>query len=168
MEAKCFSETSVDFQRVTRHYITEDRTLHNHRCENPKSQTGSHFFSALTFLLLRWVYSTKLAVYSKRKYQAPIKSYCVMWFRNLGIYHPQSQAGYSAVTVRNESAVWSWNVRSIWNGRDWIGQLNLSNKMSAIGSPELELATLVDSEKHLHPHPQWASRPTGDEIWACR
>jgi hypothetical protein len=27
MEAKCSSETSVDFQRTTRHYIPEDRTL---------------------------------------------------------------------------------------------------------------------------------------------
>jgi hypothetical protein len=28
IEATCFSETSVDFQRTTRHYIPEDRTLH--------------------------------------------------------------------------------------------------------------------------------------------
>jgi hypothetical protein len=27
-------ETSVDFQRITRRYIPEDNTLHNHRCEN--------------------------------------------------------------------------------------------------------------------------------------
>jgi hypothetical protein len=32
-----FLETSVDFQRTTRRYIPEDRTLHNHRCENLKS-----------------------------------------------------------------------------------------------------------------------------------
>jgi hypothetical protein len=31
------SETSADFQRTTRRYIPEDRTLHNDRCENPKS-----------------------------------------------------------------------------------------------------------------------------------
>jgi hypothetical protein len=31
------SETSFYFQRATRHYIPEDRTLHNHRCENLKS-----------------------------------------------------------------------------------------------------------------------------------
>jgi hypothetical protein len=37
MEAICSSETSVDFQRVTRRYIPEDSTLHNHRCENLKS-----------------------------------------------------------------------------------------------------------------------------------
>jgi hypothetical protein len=29
MEATCSSETSVVFQRTTRHYIPEDRTLHN-------------------------------------------------------------------------------------------------------------------------------------------
>jgi hypothetical protein len=37
MEAKCSSETSVDFQRTTRRYITEDITLPNNRCENLKS-----------------------------------------------------------------------------------------------------------------------------------
>jgi hypothetical protein len=37
IEATCSPETSVDFQRTTRRYIPEDRTLHNHRCENLKS-----------------------------------------------------------------------------------------------------------------------------------
>jgi hypothetical protein len=37
METICFSKTSVDFQRITRGYIPEDGTLHNHRCENLKS-----------------------------------------------------------------------------------------------------------------------------------
>jgi hypothetical protein len=36
MEATCTYETTVDFQRTTRPYIPEDRTLHNHRCENLK------------------------------------------------------------------------------------------------------------------------------------
>jgi hypothetical protein len=31
MEAKCSSETSVDFQRATPRYISEDRNLHNLR-----------------------------------------------------------------------------------------------------------------------------------------
>jgi hypothetical protein len=31
------SETSADFQRTTRRYIPEGRTLHNHRCENLRS-----------------------------------------------------------------------------------------------------------------------------------
>jgi hypothetical protein len=30
----CSSETSVGIQRATWHYIPEDSTLHNHRCEN--------------------------------------------------------------------------------------------------------------------------------------
>jgi hypothetical protein len=34
VEQTCSSETSVDFQRTTRRYIPEDRTLRNHRCEN--------------------------------------------------------------------------------------------------------------------------------------
>jgi hypothetical protein len=37
MEAICFSETSIDFQRTTRRYITEESTLRNYRCENLKS-----------------------------------------------------------------------------------------------------------------------------------
>jgi hypothetical protein len=34
MEAIFSSETSVNFPRTTRRYISEDRTLHNHRCED--------------------------------------------------------------------------------------------------------------------------------------
>jgi hypothetical protein len=37
MEAKCFSETPVDFQPTARRYIPEDGILHNYRCENLKS-----------------------------------------------------------------------------------------------------------------------------------
>jgi hypothetical protein len=37
IEATGSSETSADFQQSTRRYILEDRTLHNHRCENLKS-----------------------------------------------------------------------------------------------------------------------------------
>jgi hypothetical protein len=37
MEAMCFSQTLVDFQWTTWHYIPEDSTLHNHHCENLKS-----------------------------------------------------------------------------------------------------------------------------------
>jgi hypothetical protein len=39
MEAICSSETSVDFQRTTRHYNPEASILHNLRCENLKSCT---------------------------------------------------------------------------------------------------------------------------------
>jgi hypothetical protein len=37
IEATCSSETSVNFQRTTRRYIPEGRTLYNHRCENLNS-----------------------------------------------------------------------------------------------------------------------------------
>jgi hypothetical protein len=37
MEANYYSETSVDFQRTTWRYIPEERTIHNHRCENLNS-----------------------------------------------------------------------------------------------------------------------------------
>jgi hypothetical protein len=36
MKAIYYAETSVDFERTTRRYIAQDRTLHNHRCENLK------------------------------------------------------------------------------------------------------------------------------------
>jgi hypothetical protein len=41
MEETCSSETSVDFQRPTRRYIPEDKTLHYHRCQNFKSCVNS-------------------------------------------------------------------------------------------------------------------------------
>jgi hypothetical protein len=37
MEAICSSETSIAFQRTTRRHIPEDDSLHDHRCENLKS-----------------------------------------------------------------------------------------------------------------------------------
>jgi hypothetical protein len=43
MEITYSPETSVDFQRATRRYIAEDRTLHNHRSDNLKS------YSQLTY-----------------------------------------------------------------------------------------------------------------------
>jgi hypothetical protein len=33
----CSSEMAIDFQRTTRLSIPDDRTLHNHRCENLQS-----------------------------------------------------------------------------------------------------------------------------------
>jgi hypothetical protein len=45
MEVTCSFENLVDFQRATQRYVPEDRTLHNHRCENHKSHTvGSLFY----------------------------------------------------------------------------------------------------------------------------
>jgi hypothetical protein len=43
MKPICSSETSVDFQRTTQRYVTEDRILHNHRCENLISYYVHHF-----------------------------------------------------------------------------------------------------------------------------
>jgi hypothetical protein len=37
MEAKFSSGSLDDFQRTTRRYIPENRTLYNHVCEKPKS-----------------------------------------------------------------------------------------------------------------------------------
>jgi hypothetical protein len=36
MEAIFYSEASAGFHLTTRRYITEDTTLHSHRCENPE------------------------------------------------------------------------------------------------------------------------------------
>jgi hypothetical protein len=50
---------STDFQRTTRRYIPEDRTLHNHRYENLKSyiilplQLSQSVTDLFTFCLLR-------------------------------------------------------------------------------------------------------------------
>jgi hypothetical protein len=45
MEAICSSEMSVDTQRTTRRYISEDGTLHNYVCENLKSNINILFLS---------------------------------------------------------------------------------------------------------------------------
>jgi hypothetical protein len=45
MEAICYSERSVDFQRTTRRSNLEDSTLHNHRCENFKSYIRINLFN---------------------------------------------------------------------------------------------------------------------------
>jgi hypothetical protein len=44
-EAKYIPETSVGFKRTTWRYVTEDRTIHNHRCENLKSYHITHIVS---------------------------------------------------------------------------------------------------------------------------
>jgi hypothetical protein len=43
MEVTWSSETSVDFQFITWHRIPEDKTLHNHCCENLNSYYTSLF-----------------------------------------------------------------------------------------------------------------------------
>jgi hypothetical protein len=45
-------ETSVELQRTTRRYIPEDRTLHNHRCENIKSYMKITLFWDVTLCWL--------------------------------------------------------------------------------------------------------------------
>jgi hypothetical protein len=47
MEAISSSETSVDFEQITRRYIPEDSTLHNHRCDNLKS-----YFQLLDYIAM--------------------------------------------------------------------------------------------------------------------
>jgi hypothetical protein len=43
MKMTCSAETSVDFQRTTRRYIAEERTLHYHRCQNLTFYIRSNF-----------------------------------------------------------------------------------------------------------------------------
>jgi hypothetical protein len=51
IKAICSSETSVDSQQTTGHYIPKDGTIYNHFCENLKSYIsgtfGEHWLSAL-------------------------------------------------------------------------------------------------------------------------
>jgi hypothetical protein len=44
-KAICSSETSVETQRITRRYIPEDDTLHNHLCEKPQLLQLIQYFS---------------------------------------------------------------------------------------------------------------------------
>jgi hypothetical protein len=54
MEAAHSSENSIDFQRTKRYYIPEDRTVHNHRCENLK------FYMDNVMLVYEWTIATSL------------------------------------------------------------------------------------------------------------
>jgi hypothetical protein len=48
MEAKYYSETSIDFHQFTRCYIPENRVLHYHGCENLKSYNFCADYQHLT------------------------------------------------------------------------------------------------------------------------
>jgi hypothetical protein len=49
MEVIWSSRTLVDFQQTTRCYIPEDKTLHNHHCDNLKSyNTKEYYVSCVT------------------------------------------------------------------------------------------------------------------------
>jgi hypothetical protein len=59
MEAKFSSETSVEFERTTRRYILEGKTIHNYRCENHKSvdqkvRNDGMWIQLLTFFNIIW------------------------------------------------------------------------------------------------------------------
>jgi hypothetical protein len=48
MDATCISETSVDFQQTTQHYIPEEGTLHNDRCNKLKSSLSHVLYLLIT------------------------------------------------------------------------------------------------------------------------
>jgi hypothetical protein len=50
IEVTCSSETSVYLQRTTWRHIPEDRTIHNHRCENFKSCKRDYLCQKFSFL----------------------------------------------------------------------------------------------------------------------
>jgi hypothetical protein len=50
------SETSVEFRRTGRRYALEDRTLHNHRCENLSTCIDTALRKSDLQLLIKYVY----------------------------------------------------------------------------------------------------------------
>jgi hypothetical protein len=50
-EATCSSETSVDFQRTSRRYIPENRTLHNHAVRTSNSFSPVVSYSSFKIIL---------------------------------------------------------------------------------------------------------------------
>jgi hypothetical protein len=52
MEDTCPSGTSVDFQVTTWRYIPEDRTVHNHCCDNLNSYIIASLFQRFFFIIL--------------------------------------------------------------------------------------------------------------------
>jgi hypothetical protein len=74
MEETCSSETSIDFQRTTRRYISEDKFPHNQPCEHFKSYTwkkelGNHvngpmYWYAIFFIFERVFFCIFFALYT--------------------------------------------------------------------------------------------------------
>jgi hypothetical protein len=62
MEETCSFETSVDFQPTERRYIPEERTLHNHRCENLKSYVSIRL---IILKKVRWTGHVQLTGYAR-------------------------------------------------------------------------------------------------------
>jgi hypothetical protein len=64
------SETSVDFQRITRRYIPEDkRTLHNYRCDNLK------YYTLMVLLTALILYSSVASLTSSSSVQRKVPVY---------------------------------------------------------------------------------------------
>jgi hypothetical protein len=85
IEATNFSETSVDFQWATRCYIPEDRTPHNHRCENLKPYMSFGTCTMQTWTTRRH-YGYMLVVYSccsHLGHTASVKRFVLLQFLNL-------------------------------------------------------------------------------------
>jgi hypothetical protein len=63
------SEMSTDFQRTTRYYIVEDRILHNHSCQNLKSDTfklsyvirASNIITSWKYVILRLYHGVRIS-----------------------------------------------------------------------------------------------------------
>jgi hypothetical protein len=62
MEATCSSEMCVDYQQTTRRYVQEDRILHNHRCENVKSNEECYLLTYLLTYSWSWALLEKLPI----------------------------------------------------------------------------------------------------------
>jgi hypothetical protein len=73
IEATYSCETSVLLQRTTRRCIPEDRTVHNHHCEN-LILTDLHELSSLSFSCILWhtTYDKSIKIY----HDCPIPLYC--------------------------------------------------------------------------------------------
>jgi hypothetical protein len=71
MKAICYFETSIDLQRSTLLYISVDRTLHNHICENLESHITFFGHKNLKTFFFSWwrgtLKKTKLRGFSLRE-----------------------------------------------------------------------------------------------------
>jgi hypothetical protein len=151
-EATCPSETSDDFHRITRRYIPENRTLHNHRCENLKlvmqnSIRGKHMAYIRGFTPPRdrdyflsperpdmlWGppslpanrnrQDTELTLGQKRWKPEAVHSPRVI--SSLRIGGATSSLSYMCISLNYWPAMWVSTVSKLWAGRpgfDWSGE----------------------------------------------
>jgi hypothetical protein len=130
---------SGDFQRTTRRYILDDRTLHAHRCENLKSKINKTPFHCTVCIALTW---------SGNNPQPPLKDsdlHCVHCAPqvSLGLYRASTLDNMSRIGMESAGTTFSRStkfqktgIRGDEAGKEWT--CASGGRGGILGSVQLE------------------------------